>query len=65
MTPATLILLGTAISYFFNSMITYVMVTTDADTLKSAYLWQVGSLDGMTWSSVPLMLSMVLKNSGW
>ncbi|MBR4202247.1 MAG: iron ABC transporter permease [Candidatus Methanomethylophilaceae archaeon] len=55
-TPATLILLGTAISYFFNSMITYMMVTTDSDTLKSAYLWQVGSLDGMTWDSVPLML---------
>jgi iron complex transport system permease protein len=55
-TPATLILLGTAISYFFNSMITYMMVTTDADTLKSAYMWQIGSLDGMTWSSIPLML---------
>lgn len=55
MTPATLILLGTAISYFFNSMITYIMVTTDADTLKNAYMWQVGSLDGMTWSSVPII----------
>lgn len=53
--PATMILLGTAISYFFNSMITYMMVTTDADTLKSAYLWQIGSLDGMTWSSIPIM----------
>ena len=57
-TPATLILLGTAISYFFNSMITYIMVTTDADTLKEAYMWQIGSLDGMTWGSVPLMLAV-------
>jgi iron complex transport system permease protein len=65
MTPATLILLGTAISYFFNSMITYVMVTTDADTLKSAYLWQVGSLDGMTWSSVPLMLAVTIVGSAF
>ena len=38
MTPATLILLGTAVSYFFNSMVTYVMVTTDADTLQSRHL---------------------------
>ena len=55
MTPATLILLGTAVSYFFNSMVTYLMVTTDVDTLQSAYLWQIGSLDGMSWSSLPIM----------
>ena len=60
MTPATLILLGTAISYFFNSMITYLMVTTDADTLKSAYMWQIGSLDGMTWGYIPIMLGVTI-----
>lgn len=60
MTPATLILLGTAISYFFNSMITYLMVTTDADTLKSAYIWQIGSLDGMTWGYIPIMLGVTI-----
>ncbi|MBO4568381.1 MAG: iron ABC transporter permease [Candidatus Methanomethylophilaceae archaeon] len=60
MTPATLILLGTAISYFFNSMITYLMVVTDADTLKSAYMWQIGSLDGMAWSYMPLMLGVTV-----
>lgn len=65
MTPATLILLGTAISYFFNSMVTYIMVTTDADTLKSAYLWQVGSLDGTSWSSVPLMLAVTVVGSAF
>ena len=63
MTPATLILLGTAISYFFNSLITYMMITTDADTLKSAYLWQVGSLDGMTWDYVPLMFVITVIGS--
>ncbi len=61
MTPATLILLGTAISYFFNSLVTYMMVTTDADTLKTAYLWQVGSLDGMSWNSVyPMLIVTVI-----
>ena len=54
--PATLVLVGTAISYFFNAMVTLLMVTTDADTLQAAYLWQVGSLVGVTWSDVPLML---------
>lgn len=54
--PATLVLVGTAISYFFNAMVTLLMVTTDADTLQAAYLWQVGSLVGVTWADVPLML---------
>ena len=63
MTPATLILLGTAISYFFNSLITYMMVTTDADTLKSAYMWQIGSLDGMSWESIPIMLVVTILGS--
>ncbi len=60
MTPATLILLGTAISYFFNSMVTYIMVTTDADTLKSAYLWQIGSLDGISWPSIAIMAAITI-----
>lgn len=63
MTPATLILLGTAISYFFNALITYMMVTTDADTLKSAYLWQVGSLSSIGWDSMPVMAGVTIIGS--
>ena len=63
LTPATLILLGTAISYFFNSLITYMMVTTDADSLQDAYMWQVGSLDGMSWGSLPIMFIITIIGS--
>ncbi len=63
--PATMILIGAALSYFFNSMMTYLMVTTDADTLQSAYLWQVGSLDGLTWSAVPIMLVITAIGSAF
>ncbi len=63
MTPATIILIGTGISYFFNSMVTYFMIMTDADTLKAAYIWQIGSLDGMTWDSVPIMFVVTLFGS--
>lgn len=63
MTPATLILLGTAVSYFFNSMITYTMVITDADTLKNAYLWQVGNLNGLGWKDVPIMAGITVVGS--
>jgi iron complex transport system permease protein len=63
MTPATLILLGTALSYFFNSLITYLMVTTDADSLKTAYLWQVGNLTNITWSSIPVVVIVTIVGS--
>ncbi|MCQ2079849.1 MAG: iron ABC transporter permease [archaeon] len=63
MTPATLILLGTAISYFFNSMITYLMVTANVEKLKDAYIWQIGHLDGMTWGSVPVMAVVTIVGS--
>ena len=63
MTPATLILLGTALSYFFNSMITYLMVTTDADNLKAAYLWQIGNLNNITWSSIPFIALVTIVGS--
>ena len=59
-TPATLILLGTAISYFFNSMITYMMVTTDADSLQHAYSWQIGGLDSIGWESIPIMAAITV-----
>ena len=62
-TPATLILLGTAISYFFNSMITYMMVTTDADTLQSAYIWQIGTLDTVTWQQMPIIATVSIIGS--
>lgn len=62
-TPATLILLGTAISYFFNSLITYMMVTSDADSLQDAYMWQVGNLDGMSWNSLPIMFLITVIGS--
>lgn len=58
LTPATLILMGTAISYFFNSMITFLMVTTDVDKLHTAYIWQIGSLDMISWTNLPIMAAI-------
>ena len=60
MTPATLILIGTALSYFFNSLVTYMMVTTDADSLQSAYMWQIGSLSNITWDDLPIIVLITL-----
>ncbi len=58
--PATIILIGTAISYFFNALTTIIMVTADADALQTAYLWQIGSVAGSSWADIPLMLFIVV-----
>ncbi|MBR7152728.1 MAG: iron ABC transporter permease [Candidatus Methanomethylophilaceae archaeon] len=63
--PASLILVGTALSYFFSSMVTYMMVITDADTLQNAYIWQVGTLDTVTWESIPLMFGVTVVGSAF
>jgi len=61
--PATLILAGIAISYFFNAMSTFILVSTDADTLRAAYVWQIGSLESATWSDLPIMLAITVAGS--
>ncbi len=63
MTPATLILLGTALSMFFGAFTSFMMVTTDADTLQTAYLWQVGNFNNISWSSIPFMLVITVAGS--
>lgn len=61
--PATMILVGTAISYFFNAMVTYFMILTDSETLQEAYMWQVGSLSGLSWEDIPIMLVITVAGS--
>lgn len=61
--PATLILVGTAISYFFNAAITLLMMMATEEELQSAYIWQVGTLTGMTWNDVPMMLVVTVIGS--
>ena len=63
LTPATLILAGTALSYFFNSMVTYLMISSDEDDLKSAYLWQIGNFNNVNWDTLPIMITITIIGS--
>lgn len=45
MSPVTMILAGTAISYFFSGLTTLVMSLADDNAMFEAFTWQVGSLD--------------------
>lgn len=61
--PSTIILIGTALTFFFNSMVTLVMITASAESLQDAYIWQVGSVTNASWSDMPLMLIMTLASA--
>ncbi len=63
MTPATLILAGSALSYFFNAMITFLMNAAEEDDLKRAYLWQVGNFDYINWDTLPIMALVTIVGS--
>ena len=61
--PATIILVGTALTFFFNSMVTFVMITASAESLQDAYVWQVGSVTGASWGQIPLMLVLTVLSA--
>ena len=63
MTPATLILIGTALSMFFNAFTSMLMITSDPDTVQEVYYWQVGSFHNVSWSSVPYMAAFTIAGS--
>lgn len=66
MTPATLILIGTALSMFFGALLSIIMVQTDPDSLQSAYMWQVGNMDNIDdfgWSCIPIMGGITIVGS--
>ena len=49
---ATLILVGTAVSYMFNAASTVILVSSEAETVSQVYLWQVGSFINLGWTAV-------------
>ena len=61
--PSTIILIGTALTFFFNSMVTLVMITSSAESLQDAYIWQVGSVTNASWTDMPLMLVMTVASA--
>lgn len=61
--PATLILAGIAISFFFSALRTLLMVSTDIETMAMVYHWQIGSLDNLHWSDVPAPLTITIIGS--
>lgn len=65
MSPATAILVGIALSYIFSGLESAIMVSTDPDTLKAAYLWQIGSLSQVDWMEVKMAAVITLIGAGF
>lgn len=53
--PTSLILAGTAISFFLNAFTMAVMLLATDQSLAAVYGWQVGSIGGTTWDDIPFM----------
>ena len=58
MTPVAMILTGIAVMYLFSSITQIILVSATAESLSDAYQWRVGSLNRVTWDSLPVMLAV-------
>ncbi len=62
-TAAMMILAGISVMYIFNAMTQYMMLVSDAETTASAFEWTIGTLNKASWSSLPVMASVVVAGS--
>lgn len=58
--PTTMIMAGIAIMYLFNALTTIVKLWGDPDALGAVLEWQVGSIGGIKWGDIPIMLAVTV-----
>lgn len=63
MSSTSMILAGLAVMYIFNACTTALKLAAEPDALSALYRWQVGSLNNMLWSDVPVMLAVTISGS--
>lgn len=59
----SMILAGLAVMYVFSALTAALKLMADPEALASLYRWQVGSLNNMVWSDVPVMLIVTVLGS--
>src|SRR5690554_8042986 len=57
----TILLLGMIFGYVASALVTILQSFTDPDSLKVFVTWTFGSLGGVTWQKIPLLLILVLS----
>ena len=57
-TPTKVILIGIAMMYIFQAVVSLIMITASEDTLSEIYSWSVGTLSLTTWDTIPIPLAI-------
>ncbi len=58
--PTTMIMAGIAIMYLFNALTTIIKLWGDPNSLSAVLEWQVGSIGGIKWGDIPIMLCVTV-----
>lgn len=58
--PTTMIMAGIAIMYLFNALTTIIKLWGDPNSLSAVLEWQVGSIGGIEWDDIPIMLCVTV-----
>ncbi len=59
--PTTMIMAGIAIMFIFNALTTILKLWGDPNSLAAILEWQLGSIGGIEWKNVPIMLSVTVS----
>ena len=62
-TPTMMVLCGIAVMYMFNALTQLFMLIADLDDMAAVYQWTVGSIDGVDYGKLMLMLPVVMAGS--
>ena len=58
--PTTMIMAGISIMFVFNALTTIIKLWGDPNALGAILEWQIGSIGGIEWKNVPVMLAVVI-----
>lgn len=62
-TPTMMILCGTSLMYLFNALTQLFMIVADPDDLSTVYNWMVGTLGGITYDNLLIILVVTIVGS--
>jgi iron complex transport system permease protein len=63
-TPASMVLTGLALLFFFQAMTTMIQYFGEAEAVKAAVFWTVGDLGKADWSKIVTLVPLVFPGAG-
>jgi len=56
--PASMILIGISVMYFFTAATTFMKLTASEESLAEIYMWNVGTIGKAAWDNIGIMIAM-------